>query len=82
MNKLVSTIKMTTNQLFPMKLGDNIDNILANVTVKDMSWLWHLQFSDLNINSLKLSHELVHGLPLIEDPKYICEACVLGKQAR
>ena len=78
-NKLDSIIHMTANRLFPMKLGDKEANILTNMVVNDMSWMWHLRFGHLNFNNLKLSHELVHGLPLIEDPKFVCDACVLGK---
>lgn len=53
-----------------------------HVTTLHMSWLWHLRFGHLNFNSLKLYHEIVHDLPLIEDPKYVYEAYVLGEQAR
>ena len=81
-HKLVATVKMSSNRLFPLKLGEKGYNILANVAIKDESWLWHLRFGHVNFSSLKLSHELVHGLPLVENPKSVCEGCVLGKQTR
>lgn len=64
-NKLVTTIQMNANRLFSMKLGDKGDKLLVNMAVNNMSWLWHLKFGNLNFKNLKLSHEIVHGLPLI-----------------
>lgn len=65
-----------------MKHGEKKATLLTNMVINNISWLWHLRFGQLNLNSLKLYHELVHDLPLIEDPKSVYEAYVLGKQAR
>lgn len=73
---------MIVNWLFPLNILNKGDNLLVNIAMNDMSWLWHITFDHLNFNSLELLHDLVHGLSLAKDPRSVCEACVLGKKTR
>ena len=52
--------------------------------VQDESWLWHFRFGHLNFGGLKLLHtnNMVKGLPLIDKPERVCEACIFGKKHR
>ncbi|XP_074350908.1 uncharacterized protein LOC141690146 [Apium graveolens] len=52
--------------------------------IKNDSWLWHLRFGHLRFSGLKLlsKTKMVDGLPEINEPENLCEACVKGKQHR
>ncbi|XP_074353008.1 uncharacterized protein LOC141692171 [Apium graveolens] len=52
--------------------------------IKNDSWLWHLRYGHLGFSGLKLlsKTKMVDGLPEINEPENLCEACVKGKQHR
>ncbi|KAK2969839.1 hypothetical protein RJ640_000656 [Escallonia rubra] len=47
---------------------------------KDTTWRWHMRFGHLNFVALKALGEkkMVKGIPLINIPNQLCEACLLG----
>ena len=84
-NRVVTTVSMTKNRLFPLKFGENDNVKFANVTIENPSVLWHLRYGHLNFDSLKLltSQNMVCGLPKVQAPKEeVCKGCALGKHTR
>ena len=82
-NKLITTVQMTKNRMFPMTLQTK--NLLSfQAMMKDNNWLWHLRYGHLNFRGLKLlvQKRMVTGMPLIECPDRPCEGCLVGKQHR
>lgn len=52
-HRLVTTIPMTKNRLFPLKFGEQ-NTKFDNIAIDDKSWLWHLRNGHLNFASLRL----------------------------
>ena len=79
-NKVVTIVPMSENKLFPLKFGSQ-GAALANVSIENKGWLWHLRYGHLNHSSLRLltSHQMVHGLPKVDEIKEVCGGCALGK---
>src|ERR1044072_3596301 len=50
----------------------------------DQTLIRHYRYGHLNFKSLEKHHkdEMVHGLPLFESPKNLCEGCFINKQPR
>ena len=46
----------------------------------DSSWIWHQLMGHLNFGGLKelVKENMIHGLPYIDNPNRICEACTYG----
>ncbi|XP_070014347.1 uncharacterized protein [Nicotiana sylvestris] len=61
-----------------------IDAKCLKDNVQDESWCWHMRFGHKNFEALKTMGEknMVHGIPSINHPNQLCEACLLGKHAR
>ena len=80
--QLITTIKMTPNKIFPLKMQSETNIALSSII--DDSTLWHLRFGHLNYESLKLlkNRDMVIGLPPITNEKKICEGCIYGKMQR
>ena len=65
----------------------NLNTIEARylkANVGDEAWCWHMQFGHLNFNAFKALGEkmMVNGMPSINHPNQLCEACLIGKHAR
>ncbi|KAH0781853.1 hypothetical protein KY290_001451 [Solanum tuberosum] len=71
------------NRLFPLNLK-TIDAKCLKANVQDVSWCWHMRFGHLNFEALKSmgAKNMVDGIPSINHPNQLCEACLLGKHAR
>ena len=52
-NKVVTIVPMSENKLFPLKFGSQ-RAALANVSIENKGWLWHLRYGHLNHSSLRL----------------------------
>lgn len=81
--ELISNVVMSKNRLFTLDMQTEVQKCLKSV-IKNDSWLWHLRFGHLGFTSLKLlsKTKMVDGLPEINEPNQLCEACVKGKQHR
>ncbi|KAD4179958.1 hypothetical protein E3N88_28549 [Mikania micrantha] len=50
----------------------------------DVAWLWHARLGHVNFDTIKRlgAGNLVQGVPPIEHPSQLCEACLAGKHTR
>ena len=71
--RLVAKVQMGHNRMFPLHLNSTMEKCFHGLVRKE-SWKWHLHLGHLNFNGLKLlsTSSMVHGLPSIEKPKYVC----------
>ena len=80
---LIAKVTMSKNRMFilDMKAGEAV---CLKTCVEDTSWIWHMRFGHLNFDSLKDlgRKKMVKGIPAIDHPAQLCEACLLGKHSR
>ncbi|KAL4278554.1 hypothetical protein GQ457_03G001430 [Hibiscus cannabinus] len=81
--ELVVQVDMTQNRLFTIDIESGEVKCMKTA-IKDDSWLWHLRYGHLGFSGLKLLSKvkMVNGLPEINPPNQLCEACIKGKQHR
>ncbi|KAL4296943.1 hypothetical protein GQ457_12G005360 [Hibiscus cannabinus] len=81
--ELVVQVDMTRNRLFTIDIEFGEVKCMKTV-IKEDSWLWHLRYEHLGFSGLKLlsKAKMVNGLPEINPPNQLCEACIEGKQHR
>ncbi|KAL4362751.1 hypothetical protein GQ457_04G006200 [Hibiscus cannabinus] len=81
--ELVVQVDMTQNRLFTIDIESGEVKCMKTA-IKDDSWLWHLRYGHLGFSGLKLlsKAKMVNGLPEINSPNQLCEACIKGKQHR
>ncbi|KAL0409127.1 UNVERIFIED_CONTAM: Retrovirus-related Pol polyprotein from transposon TNT 1-94 [Sesamum radiatum] len=74
---------MTSNRMFKLNVKTAEAKCLQ-ACINDSSWIWHMRFGHLNFEGLKMLGEknMVRGVPKINHPNQLCEACLLGKHAR
>ena len=82
-NNLIVKVHMANNRLFILNL-QNTNAKCLNANVKDESRCWHMRFMHMNFEELKSMGDknTVDGIPSINHPNQLCEACLLGKHAR
>lgn len=80
---VVAKVHMTKNFMFPLQPLDIVDQCFVTHN-ENTSMLWHLRYGHLNFSELKLlnQHEMVLGLPQIEDKSGVCEGCMYGKHSK
>ncbi|KAL4388782.1 hypothetical protein GQ457_09G029540 [Hibiscus cannabinus] len=81
--ELVVQVDMTRNRLFTIDIESGEVKCMKTA-IKDDSWLWHLRYGHLGFTGMKLlsKAKMVNGLPEINPPIQLCEACIKGKQHR
>ena len=74
---------MTKNRMFLLNLKTSGAKCLKSC-VDNPSLIWHMQFGHLNFGGLKALgyKKMVKGIPAIDHPDQLCEACLLGKHSR
>ncbi|KAL4348199.1 hypothetical protein GQ457_17G003570 [Hibiscus cannabinus] len=79
--ELVVQVDMTRNRLFTIDIESGEVKCMKTA-IKDDSWLWHLRYGHLGFSGMKLllKAKMVNGLPEINPPNQLCEACIKGKQ--
>ncbi|KAL0355685.1 UNVERIFIED_CONTAM: Copia protein [Sesamum radiatum] len=82
-DRLVAKVTMTSNRMFKLNVKTAEAKCLQ-ACINDSSWIWHMRFGHLNFEGLKMLGEknMVRGVPKINHPNQLCEACLLGKHAR
>lgn len=57
---------------------------MLKISVENEAWRWNIRFGHLNFGALNAMEEkkMVKGMPSIYYLNQLCEACLLGKQAR
>ncbi|KAK2981445.1 hypothetical protein RJ640_001959 [Escallonia rubra] len=80
---LIARVPMSSNRMFLMNIHHDAPKCLK-ACFDNQSWLWHLRLGHLNFGGLKLlsTKNMVKGLPSIDQPDQLCEACLVGKQHR
>ncbi|RDX81243.1 hypothetical protein CR513_38114, partial [Mucuna pruriens] len=82
-SNLVAKVFMSRNRMFMLSIKTNEAKCLK-ASIKDEAWCWHMRFGHLNFGALKAlgDEKMVKGMPHINHPNQLCEACLLGKHAR
>ncbi|XP_042958086.1 uncharacterized protein LOC122293619 [Carya illinoinensis] len=77
---LNSKASMTRNHMFLLDMK-TIEAMCLKTCVKDPSWIWHMRYGHLNFGGLRDlgAEKMVKGIPTIDHPDNLCEACLLGK---
>ncbi|KAK4400702.1 hypothetical protein Sango_1176300 [Sesamum angolense] len=80
---LVAKIAMISNRMFKLNVKTAEEKCLQ-ACINDSSWIWHMRFGHLNFEDFKMLGEkyIVRGVPKINHPNELCEACLLGKHGR
>ncbi|PKU80169.1 Retrovirus-related Pol polyprotein from transposon TNT 1-94 [Dendrobium catenatum] len=78
----IARILMAPNKKFPLNISTVQEKVLIAKKISDAE-LWHIRYDHLYMGGLKLLYQMnmIYGLPKV-DFGGICEACVMGKQAR
>jgi transposase InsO family protein len=80
---LLAKVCRAPNRLYVLDLNIAQEVFLAAHSKED-AWRWHARLGHVNMPALrKMAREgLVRGLPAVEQPDQLCEACLAGKQRR
>lgn len=80
--KLIMKVQRTTNRLYKIELVPMEPTCLLS-SIADDAWLWHGRLRHANFHALK---KIVDGdgwgVPLIQHPDQVCQACLAAKQTK
>jgi hypothetical protein len=81
--KLILRVDQATNRLYSVVLK-NSQPVCLLTKMSDDAWLWHSRLGHAGFHTLKQLSEksMVGGVPAIDHPEEVCEACLAGKQTR
>lgn len=76
-------VRRSANRLYMIFL-ETCKPVCLRISAEELAWCWHARLGHINFHSLKsmANKEMVVGLPKIDHPVQICEACLVAKQAR
>ena len=80
---LLMKVQRSPNRLYKiiLKVGTPI---CLQAKLDDKAWLWHARLGHVNFDTIKRlgTSDLVKGVPAINHPTQVCEACLAGKHSR
>ncbi|RDX61772.1 hypothetical protein CR513_59968, partial [Mucuna pruriens] len=81
--KYQNLIWLLRNRMFNFSIKTN-EVKCFKASIKYKAWCWHMRFGHLNCGALKTlgDENMVKGMPHINHPNQLYEACLLGKYAR
>jgi hypothetical protein len=81
--KLLARVKRSPSRLYilDLKIGRPV---CLSAKSEEAAWRWHARFGHLSFQLLRqlARHEMVRGLPTLEQVDQMCDACLAGKQRR
>lgn len=82
-HKLLARVEHSVSRLYLLNL-DIGRPVCLSARSEEAAWRWHARFGHLGFQSLRrlAHHDMVHGLPQIDQIEQVCEACLAGKQRR
>ncbi|KAD7117216.1 hypothetical protein E3N88_04484 [Mikania micrantha] len=81
--QLMMQVQRSPNRLYKISLKIGTPVCLLS-SIKDQAWLWHARLGHLNfraINNMKSKNIVIGDLTTMQGEQ-VCDACMLGKQAR
>jgi len=81
--RMIMCVQRTGNRLY--KIGLSVGEPTCLLTsLDDQGWLWHGRLGHTNFHALKqlVDKEMVGGVPLIQKPDQVCQACLVAKHTR
>lgn len=80
---LLMRVQRSLNRLYKINLKSAAPVCLLT-RLDNPAWLWHAHLGHVNFDTIKRlgSGQLVEGVPQINHPKQLCEACLAGKHSR
>jgi len=81
--RLIMKVQRTGNRLYKVELVTVAPTCLLSSIAND-AWLWHGRLGHVNFQALKqiVDKKMVGGVPLIQHPNQVCQACLAAKQIR
>ncbi|KAJ0532731.1 putative RNA-directed DNA polymerase [Helianthus annuus] len=81
--KLIMKINRSVNRLYRISLKVT-KPICLGAHMDEEAWLWHTRMGHVNFNVLEYMarKDIVIGMPCINNPKQMCEGCMVAKQTR
>jgi hypothetical protein len=81
--RLLMKVKRSPNRLYKinLKIGSPV---CLYAKIDEMAWIWHARLGYANFDTIKLmsTKKIVEGIPHINHPTQLCEACLAGKRSR
>jgi hypothetical protein len=82
-HRLLAKVARNANRLYILD-AEVVQPVCWAAHTKEDAWVWHARFGHVNFGALpKMGREeLVRGLPVLEQPEQMCDACLVGKHRR
>ena len=81
--RLLAKVLRLPNRLYKLRLEVGRPACL-HTRMEEDTWRWHARLGHISFKTIRsmATHEMVYGLPEIQDEKQLCDSCLVGKQAR
>jgi len=81
--RVIMRVQRTVNRLYKIELVP-VEPICLLTSVQDEAWVWHGRLGHVSFQAMMklVDKEMVGGVPLIQHPDQVCQACMAAKQTR